>query len=116
MENNKKKLRDKVIELTKSSDKKYREGDFKGSLKDKLEVKSLIESNLCDENIKVMVKKELTSLYNSKFDLISDHKKIIDDQKRYKIINSLEKKSKEKYRNGDFEGAIKALRRSEKYQ
>ncbi len=116
MENNKKKLKDKVIELTKSSDKKYREGDFKGSLKDKLEVKSLIESNLCDENIKVMVKKELTSLYNSKFDLISDHKKIIDDQKRYKIINSLEKKSKEKYRNGDFEGAIKALRRSEKYQ
>ena len=43
-------------------------------------------------------------------------KKKIDDQKRYKIINLLENKSKEKYSIGDFKGAIKALRRSEKYQ
>jgi len=116
MENSKKKLEDKIIELTISSDQKYKGGDFKGSLEDKLEVKSLLESTLCDKNIKEILKKELTRLYTSKFDLIHDHKKRIDDQKRNKIINSLENKSKEKYRIGDFEGAIKALRRSEKYQ
>ena len=116
MENSIKKLEDEVIGLTRSSDQKYKEGDFKGSLEDKLKVRSLIESNSCDKNIKDILKKELTRLYNSKFDLIYDHKKRIDDQKRYQIINSLIDKSKEKYSTGDFKGAIKALRRSEKYQ
>ena len=32
-----------------------------------------------------------------------------------KIVNLLEQKSDEKYRKGDFKGAIRALRRSEKY-
>ena len=116
MENSITKIKDKIIELTRSSDQKYKQGDFKGSLEDKLKVRSLIESNSCDKNIKDILKEELTRLYNSKFDLIYDHKKKIDDQKRYKIINLLENKSKEKYNTGDFKGAIKALRRSEKYQ
>tara|TARA_Y100001978_G_C23557431_1_gene367582 strand:- start:117 stop:467 length:351 start_codon:yes stop_codon:yes gene_type:complete len=116
MENSKKNLENKIIGLTKSSDQKYKEGDFKGSLEDKLEVNSLLKSNLCDKNIKDILNKELSRLYNSKFDLIYDHKKRIDDQKRSKIINSLENKSKEKYRNGDYKGAIRALRRAEKYK
>jgi len=116
MDNSKKALEEKIIGLTRSSDQKYKEGDFKGSFEDKLAVRSLLESNLCDENIKEILKKELTRLYNSKFDLIYDHKKRIDDQKRYKIINLLENKSKEKHLNGDFKAAIKALRRSEKYR
>ena len=116
MENSKKTLQDKIIGLTRSSDQKYKEGDFKGSFEDKLEVRSLLESNLCDKNIKNILKKELTRLYNSKFDLIYDHKKRIDDQKRYKIIKLLENKSKEKHIIGDFKAAIKALRRSEKYR
>ncbi len=116
MENSIKKLEDKIIELTRSSDRKYKKGDFQGSLEDKLKVRTLLESNSCDKNIKDILKKELIRLYNSKFDLIYDHKKRIDDQKRFKIINSLENKSKEKYSKGDFKGAIKALRRSEKYQ
>ena len=115
MNNLKKKLKNKIIELTQSSDMKYKEGDFKGSLQDKLEVKSLLKSSLCDENIKEILNEELTRLYTSKFDLIYDHKKRIDDHKKNKIIASLEKKSNEKFKNGDFEGAIKALRRSEKY-
>ena len=116
MENSKKILEDKIIGLTRSSDQKYKKGDFKGSFEDKLEVRSLLESNLCDKNIKNLLNKELTRLYNSKFDLIYDHKKRIDDQKRYKIIKSLENKSIEKHTMGDFKAAIKALRRSEKYQ
>ena len=116
MENSTKKLEEQIIGLTRSSDQKYRNGDFKGSFEDKLMVRSLLESNICDKNIKDILKKELTRLYNSKFDLIYDHKKRIDDQKRNKIINSLENKSKDKHVKGDFKGAIKALRRSEKYQ
>ena len=116
MEDSKRTLEDKIIGLTRSSDQKYKEGDFKGSLEDKLEVRSLLESNLCDKNIKDILKKELNCLYNSKFDLIYDHKKRIDDQKRYKIIKLLENKSKEKQIIGDFKAAIKALRRSEKYR
>ena len=116
MEHSKKKLENKIIELTKSSDEKYKKGNFKGSLEDKLEVKLLLQSNLCDKKIKDILKKELTRLYTSKFDLIYDHKKRIDDKKRNKIINSLEIKSKEKQSSGDFKGAIRALRRSEKYQ
>ena len=116
MENLKKQLKNKIIRLTLSSDQKYKEGNFKGSLEDKLKVRSLLESDLCDKKIKEILNEELSRLYSSKFDLIYDHKKIIDDNKRYKIINSLENKSKEKYKRGDFEGAIKALRRSEKYK
>tara|TARA_B100000900_G_scaffold319512_1_gene278636 strand:- start:736 stop:1086 length:351 start_codon:yes stop_codon:yes gene_type:complete len=116
MKNSKEKLEEEIIELTISSDQKYKEGDFKGSLDDKFKVRSLLKSNLCDKNIKNILKKELKRLYKSKFDLIYDHKKRIDDQKRNDIILSLENKCKDKYKTGDFEGAIKALRRSEKYQ
>tara|TARA_B100000575_G_scaffold147227_1_gene117521 strand:- start:171 stop:521 length:351 start_codon:yes stop_codon:yes gene_type:complete len=116
MGNSKKTLEDQIIGLTRSSDQKYKEGDFKGSFEDKLEVRSLLESNLCNKKIKYILKKELTRLYNSKFDLINDHKKKIDDQKRYKIIKLLENKSKQKHTIGDFKGAIKAWRRSEKYR
>ena len=116
MKDSMKKLEDKIIGLTRSSDQKYKEGDFKGAFEDKLEVRSLLSSNLCDKNIKDSLKQELRRLYNSRFDLIYDHKKRIDDKKKSTIINSLENKSKDKYVKGDFKGAIKALRRSEKYQ
>ena len=39
----------------------------------------------------------------------------IDDSKINKIVRLLEQKSDEKYLKGDFKGAIRALRRSEKY-
>ena len=60
-------------------------------------------------------KKELSFLYSSKFDLIKDHKLRLDESEIKKIVNLLEQKSNEKYRKGDFKGAIRALRRSEKY-
>ena len=61
-------------------------------------------------------REELSKLHSSKFDLINDHKMIIDDKRRNEIINLLEKKSQEKLLNCDYEGAVKALRRAEKYQ
>ena len=106
----------KIISLIKSSENKYKEKNFKGSLEDKLEIKSLISKVSSNKEIMDKYKKELSKLYSLKFDLIKDHKLRIDDEKRSKIIKLLEKKSKEKLLSYDYKGALKALRRSEKYQ
>ena len=57
----------------------------------------------------------LSDLYSSKFDLIFDHKLKIDGTKINEIVKMLERKSEEKLKNLDYRGAIKALRRAEKY-
>ena len=116
MENTQNQILLKIIKLIKSSEKKFKEKNFKGSLEDKLEIKSLISKLIFNKDIMDKYKKELSKLHSSKFDLIKDHKMRIDDEKRMKIINLLEKKSQEKLLNCDYEGAVKALRRSEKYQ
>ena len=108
----------KLFKLIQSSERKYKEKNFKGSLEDKMEVRSIIKSKdlSCNKEILNKYKEEIKSLYDSKFDLIKDHKMKINDSKRKKIIDLLEKKSEQKYLMGDYEGAIKALRRAEKYQ
>ena len=85
------------------------------SIEERREVRSLLNSQFCDKAIIKKFKEELSNLYTSKFDLINDHKLKIDELKINKIAKLLEQKSDEKYNNGDFKGAIKALRRSEKY-
>ena len=115
MVNSDKSFIDNIIIHTRSSEKKFKEGNFKGAIEDKREVRSLLNSKSCDENIIKKFKEELSNLYASRFDLINDHKLRIDELKINKIVNSLEQKSDEKYREGDFKGAIRALRRSEKY-
>ena len=104
-----------IINQTRSSEIKFREGNFKGAIEDKREVRSVLNSKFCNEDILKKFKEELSLLYKSKFDLINDHKLRIDESKINKIIKLLEQKSDEKYNQGDFKGAIKALRRSEKY-
>ena len=47
--------------------------------------------------------------------LYFDHKLKIDEIKRNEIVQMLERKSEEKLKNLDYRGAIKALRRAEKY-
>ena len=115
MENIQNEILLKIIRLIKSSEKKYKDKNFKGSLEDKLEIKSLISKLNSNKEIMDKYKEQLSMLYSSKFDLINDHKLRIDDNKRMKIINLLEKKSQEKLLKYDYEGAVKALRRSEKY-
>ena len=68
-----------------------------------------------DKEIINKFKKELSQIYTSKFDLIHDHKLRISEFKKSEIVKLLEKKSEEKFKKGDYKGAIKALRRSEKY-
>ena len=104
-----------IVNQTRSSEKKFREGNFKGAIEEKRKVRVLLNSKFCDEDIIKKFKEELFFLYQSKFDLINDHKLKIDESKIDNIIKLLEQKSDEKYNKGDFKGAIKALRRSEKY-
>ena len=104
-----------IVKQTKSSERKFKEGNFIGAIEDKREVRFLLNSKFCDKEIVRTFKKELSSLYSSKFDLINDHKLRLDESGIKKIVNLLEQKSDEKYRKGDFKGAVRALRRSEKY-
>ena len=104
-----------IIKLTRSSEKKFKLGNFKGALEDKMKANEILKSKSCDEKIMEKYKEELSSLYSSKFDLIFDHKLKIDEIKINKIVKMLERKSEEKLKNLDYRGAIKALRRAEKY-
>ncbi len=105
----------KIIKLTRSSEKKFKLGNFKGALDDKIKANEILKSKSFDEKIIEKYREELSSLYSSKFDLIFDHKLKIDAIKRNEIVQMLERKSEEKLKNHDYRGAIKALRRAEKY-
>ena len=104
-----------LIKLTRSSENKFKRGNFKGALDDKIKAKAILKSKSCDEEMIQKYRKELSSLYSSKFDLIFDHKLKIDEIKRNEIVKMLEQKSKEKLKNLDYKGAVKAFRRAEKY-
>ena len=104
-----------LIKLTRSSENKFKRGNFKGALEDKLKANAILKSKSCDKKIIEKYRKELSSLYSSKFDLIFDHKLKIDEIKINEIVKILERKSEEKLKNLDYRGAIKALRRAEKY-
>ena len=104
-----------IIKLTRSSEKKFKLGNFKGALEDKMKANAILKSKSCDEKIIEKFRDQLSIIYSSKFDLIFDHKLKLDETKRKEIVKMLENKSKEKLKNLDYKGAIKALRRSEKY-
>ena len=108
-------LFENIIKLTRSSEKKYKRGNFKGALEDKIKANAILKSKSCDEKIIEKYREELSSLYSSKLDLIHDHKLKISEIKRNEILKILEDKSQEKLKNLDYKGAIKALRRAEKY-
>ena len=105
----------KLINLTRSSEKKFQQGNFKGAIDDKMKANTILKSKSCDKKIIEKYREELSSLYSSRFDLIFDHKLKIDKIKINEIVKMLERKSDEKLKNLDYKGAIKALRRAEKY-
>ena len=106
---------EKILKYTRSSERKFKDGNYKAAIEERRKVRSLLKSELYDEQVLKKFKQELSYLYISKFDLINDHKLRIDELKINNIVKLLEKKSDEKYHKGDFKGAIRALRRSEKY-
>ncbi len=104
-----------ISRLIRSSEAKFRKGNFEGSIIDKKKTYLILKSNSNSKILFEKFKEELSNLYISKFDLIFDHKLKIDEVKKSAIIKNLRKKSEEKLKIGDFKGSIKALRRSEKY-
>ena len=104
-----------IIKLTKSSETKFKLGNFKGAIDDRMEANAILKSKSCNEKIIEKYREELSRLYSSKFDLIFDHKLKIDEIKRNEIVKMLEQKSKQKLKSLDYKGAIKAFRRAEKY-
>ena len=106
---------DNLIKIIRSSEKKFKQGNFKGALDDKMKAYAILKSESCDKKIIDKYRQELSNLYSSKFDLIFDHKLKIDENKINQIVKMLEQKSKEKLKNLDYKGAIKAFRRAEKY-
>ena len=115
MEDSGRLILENLIELTRSSEKKFKLGNFKEAIDDKIKANKILKSKSCDEKIIEKYREELSSLYSSRFDLIFDHKLKIDEIKINEIVKMLERKSEEKLKNLDYRGAIKALRRAEKY-
>jgi len=115
MEDSERLILENLIKLTRSSENKFKRGNFKGALDDKIKVNEILKSKSCDEKIIEKYREELSRLYSSKFDLIFDHKLKIDEIKRNQIVKMLEQKSKEKLKSLDYKGAVKAFRRAEKY-
>jgi len=68
-----------IIKLTRSSEKKFKLGNFKWAIDDKMKANEILKSKSCDEKIIEKYREELSSLYCSKFDLIFDHKLKIND-------------------------------------
>ena len=104
-----------IIKLTRSSEKKFKLGNFKGALEDKMKANEILKSKSCNEKMIAKYREELSTLYSSKFDLIFDHNLKIYQIKINEIVKMLERKSKEKLKNLDYRGAINALRRADKY-
>ena len=115
MENSDGLMFENLINLTRSSEKKFKLGNFKGAIDDKMKANAILKSKSCDEKIIEKYREELSSLYSSRFDLIFDHKLKIDKIKINEIVKMLEQKSEEKLKSLDYKGAIKAFRRAEKY-
>ena len=104
-----------IVRLLRLSEKKFKQGNYKGAMDDKMKLNTMLKSKSCDKKTIEKYREELSILYSSRFDLIFDHKLKINEIKRNEIVKMLEQKSKERFKNLDYKGAIKALRRAEKY-
>ena len=96
MDQNEEKILSELIILTKSSEIKYRESNFKGAIEDKQKAKKLFKSTFFTKEVKKSYENVLSGIYISKFDLINDHKKRLSENKRKSIIKYLEMKSEQK--------------------
>ena len=130
--------RSKDISFSARSDSRYKNQNYQGSIEDKrkakktrlLEIERFPESN----NMKIDYKNILlgtfieidlepkyktlikaSRIYKSKYDLITDYKKIISNKRKEEVIKKLEFLSESKYQCGDYKASIRAIRRAEKY-
>ena len=115
MEGSGRSIFENLIKLTRSSENNFKMGNFKEALDEKMKANEILKSKSCNKKMIQKYRKELSILYSSKFDLILDHKLKIDEIKINKIVKMLKSKSEDKLKNLDYRGAVKALRRAEKY-
>ena len=132
------KQRSKDISFSGRSNSRYKNKNYQGSIEDKrnakkarlLEIERFPDSN----NMKIDYKNILlgtfieidlepkyktlikaSRIYKSKYDLITDYKKIISNKRKEEVIKKLEFLSESKYQCGDYKASIRAIRRAEKY-
>ncbi len=107
-----------IKSLIHSSELKYKNGDFKGAVADKKQANRLFLSNLniigIEDQFYALLKDSVMG--NPKYDLIQDYKVRIDAPKRAEIISRLEALAESKYEAEDYKGAIRAMRRADKYR
>ena len=81
-----------IINQKSYSERKFKEGNFKGAIEDKMKVRCLLNCKFCDEHILKKFKEELYYIYASKFDLINDNKLRIDESKKLRLLSYQNKK------------------------
>ena len=127
--------RSKDVALSGRSNSRYQNGNYHGAIEDKrkakkirlLEINRSPDSKIDYKNILLgtFLKMELEPKYKilikvsrvekSRYDLISDYKKLISNKRIEEVIEKLEFLSESKYKFGDYKASIRAIRRAEKY-
>ena len=130
--------RSKDVSFSGRSNSKYKNGDYRGAVEDKRKAKmirSLEIEKLSDSNSLIIDYKNIllgtfnyddlepkyktliivSKIKKSKYDLISDYKKLISNKRKQEVLLRLELLSESKYKVGDYKGAINALRRADKF-
>ena len=130
--------RSKDISLCARSDSRYKQGNYKGAIEDIRRAKEIrmleINNSTEKDNVKIdyknillgtFIKINLEPNYNtlikvsriekSRYDLITDYKKVISNRRKEEVIRKLENLSELKYEIGDYKASIKAIRRADKY-
>ena len=127
--------RSKDVALSGRSNSRYQNGNYHGAIEDKrkakkirlLEINRYPDSKIDYKNIllgtflkmdlepkyKILIK--VSRVEKSRYDLISDYKKVISNKRIEEVIEKLEFLSESKYKFGDYKASIRAIRRAEKY-
>ncbi len=130
--------RSKDVSFSGRSNSRYKIGNYHGAIEDKRKAKKIrlleinrfpdIDKSKIDyKNILLgtFINLDLEPKYNtlikvsrvekSRYDLISDYKKVISNKRIEEVIKKLEFLSESKYKFGDYKASIRAIRRAEKY-
>ena len=122
--------RSKDVALNGRSNSRYKNGNYHGAIEDKrkakkirlLEINRSPDSKIDYKNILLgtFLKMELEPKYKtlikvsrvekSRYDLISDYKKVISNKRIEEVIEKLEFLSESKYKYGDYKASIRAIR------
>jgi len=131
-------IRSKDISFNGRSNSRYKNGHYQGAIEDKRKAKEIrlfeIEKFSEKNNIKIDFKSillgtfieielepkyytliKVSKIERSRYDLITDYRKVISNKSKEEVIRKLESLSEEKYRIGDYKGSIKAIRRAERF-